>query len=108
DLMAARPDGDGLFVVVNGACKAGDFHLMETALAGEAELERLEDRALVALQGPKAAAVLMEHAPEAATLAFMDVRTMPAFGVEAIVSRSGYTGEDGYEISVPAQAADHV
>lgn len=111
DLMAGRPvssDGtgdDGLFVVVNGACKDHDFKVIDAELAGQVAIERLEDRALIALQGPKAAAVLAAHAPEAATMVFMDIRRMTAFGVEAIISRSGYTGEDGYEISVPAPAA---
>jgi len=105
DLMAARPDGDGLFVVVNGACKDGDYKLISEALAGEVEVERLEDRALLALQGPEAVAVLKRHVPEAATMTFMEARALNGFGVDLIVSRSGYTGEDGYEISVPAQAA---
>ena len=108
DLMAARPDDDGLFVVVNGACKDNDFKVIENELAGQVTVERLEDRALLALQGPEAAAVLKAHAPEAAKLAFMDAAAMTAFGVDAIVSRSGYTGEDGYEISIPASAAEAV
>jgi aminomethyltransferase len=105
DLMAARPDDDGLFVVVNGACKEGDYRLIAETLAGEADVERLEDRALIAIQGPEAAAALKVHVPDAASLAFMEARTMPGFGVELIVSRSGYTGEDGYEISIPREAA---
>jgi aminomethyltransferase len=105
DLMAARPDDDGLFVIVNGACKEGDYRLIAEALAGEAEVERLEDRALIALQGPEAAAVFAAHVPEAAAMVFMEARALTGFGVELIVSRSGYTGEDGYEISIPALAA---
>ena len=108
DLMAARPDDDGLFVVVNGACKDNDFKVIENELAGQVQVERLEDRALLALQGPDAAAVLEAHAPEAAKLAFMDAARMTAFGCDAIVSRSGYTGEDGFEISVPAAEAERV
>jgi aminomethyltransferase len=108
DLMAARPDDDGLFVVVNGACKDGDFKFIDDELAGQVRIERLEDRALLALQGPKAAAVLAEHAPDAAGMVFMECRAMMAFGFPAIVSRSGYTGEDGYEISIPADAAEGV
>ncbi|HEX6860623.1 MAG TPA: glycine cleavage system aminomethyltransferase GcvT [Caulobacteraceae bacterium] len=108
DLMAARPDDDGLFVVVNGACKEGDFKVMDDELAGQVQIERLEDRALLALQGPKAAEVLAEHAPGAAKLAFMDAARIAAFGTDAIVSRSGYTGEDGYEISIPASEAERV
>jgi aminomethyltransferase len=105
DLMAARPDDDGLFVIVNGACKEGDYRLIAEALAGEAVVERLEDRALIALQGPEAAAVFAAHVPEAAAMVFMEARALTGFGVELIVSRSGYTGEDGYEISIPAHAA---
>lgn len=108
DLMAARPDEDGLFLVVNGACKEGDYKLIAEALAGTAEVERLEDRALIALQGPEAAAVLKAHVPEAATMVFMEARALRGFGVELIVSRSGYTGEDGYEISIPGHAATRV
>ena len=111
DLMAARPisfDGtgdDGLFVVVNGACKDNDFKVIDDELAGQVRNERLEDRALMALQGPKAAEVLAAHAPQAAAMVFMDARAFSAFGTDVIVSRSGYTGEDGYEISVPASEA---
>jgi aminomethyltransferase len=108
DLMGSRPDDDGLFLVVNGACKDADFALIETKLKGVAELERLDDRALLALQGPLAAEVMAKHAPAAADLAFMEAAVMTAFGVDALVSRSGYTGEDGYEISIPASAAEAV
>ncbi|UAL10296.1 glycine cleavage system aminomethyltransferase GcvT [Caulobacter segnis] len=108
DLMTARPDDDGLFVVVNGACKDNDYKIIAETLAGEATVTRLEDRALLALQGPEAAAVLAAHVPEAAGMVFMDTVALTAFGVDAILSRSGYTGEDGYEISVPADAAERV
>ena len=114
DLMAARPvnsagtGDDGLFVVVNGACKENDFKVIAAELAGQADIERLETRALIALQGPEAAAVFQHYVPEAAAMAFMDVRLLTGFGVDLIVSRSGYTGEDGYEISVPGEAADDV
>jgi aminomethyltransferase len=114
DLMAGRPvraDGsgdDGLFVVVNGACKDNDFRVIADELTPQVTIERLEDRALLALQGPQAAAVLAAHIPEAAQMVFMDVRAVTGFGQALIVSRSGYTGEDGYEISVPAAAAEAV
>lgn len=108
DLMGARPDDQGLFVVVNGACKDNDFKVIENELAGQVRIQRLEDRALLALQGPKAAAVLALHAPDAADMVFMECRAISAFGLDAIVSRSGYTGEDGYEISVPAAEAERV
>jgi aminomethyltransferase len=114
DLMAGRPispDGsgdDGLFVVVNGACKDNDFKVIDDELAGQVEIQRLDDRALLAIQGPEAAAVVQAHVPQAADMVFMDVRSMPAFGTDLIISRSGYTGEDGYEISVPAAEAERV
>jgi aminomethyltransferase len=88
--------------VVNGACKDNDFKVIDSELAGQVQIERLEDRALIALQGPKAVDVLKAHAPECVTMVFMDTRAVQAFGVDAIISRSGYTGEDGYEISVPS------
>jgi len=108
DLMTARPDDDGLFIVVNGACKDNDYRIIAEALEGEATVERLEDRALLALQGPEAAAVLAAHVPEAASMVFMDTKALPAFGTDAIISRSGYTGEDGYEISVPSTEATRI
>jgi aminomethyltransferase len=108
DLMVSRPDDEGVFVVVNGACKENDFAVMAAALAGQVEIKRLEDRALIALQGPDAASVLAAHVPEAAGLVFMDARAVRGFGAELIVSRSGYTGEDGYEISIPAAEAERV
>ena len=82
------------------------FHLRQQA--GQVTVERYEDRALAALQGPEAAAVLAAHAPEVAQMVFMDIRWVKAFGEDLIVSRSGYTGEDGYEISIPGHAATSV
>jgi aminomethyltransferase len=114
DLMVSRPttpDGteqDGVFVVVNGACKDNDFKVIDAELAGQVRIHRLEDRALLALQGPKAVEVLKAHVPEVASMVFMDARLLTGFGVDLIVSRSGYTGEDGFEISVPGHAAVHV
>ena len=114
DLMAARPvtpqgtGDDGLFVVVNGACKEGDFKVIADELGSQVTIERLETRALIAIQGPEAAGVFQHYVPEAAAMVFMDVRLLTGFGVDLIVSRSGYTGEDGYEISVPGPAAHDV
>jgi aminomethyltransferase len=105
DLMAGRPDGDGLFVVVNASTKAADFALMERELG---HLERLDDRALLALQGPRAVEVLGERMPEAAELGFMETTVIKALDTELYVSRSGYTGEDGFEISVPAEEASRL
>ncbi|PKQ04501.1 MAG: glycine cleavage system protein T [Alphaproteobacteria bacterium HGW-Alphaproteobacteria-12] len=102
DLMVTRSGEDGrLFLVVNAACKDGDFAHIETHLPKGVELIRIEDRALIALQGPKAAAVLARFAPEAAGQDFMTGVEMNIGGFPCLVSRSGYTGEDGYEISIP-------
>lgn len=108
DLMVTRIDENGapaLFLVVNAACKDADFEHIATSLAGEARLEVLYDHALLALQGPKAEAVLAELAPACRDLVFMQGAAMTIGDVDAYVTRSGYTGEDGYEISLPGAAA---
>ncbi|MFI3276870.1 glycine cleavage system aminomethyltransferase GcvT [Vibrio sp.] len=104
DLMIANL-GEALFIVVNAACKEQDIAHIRRHLPQSLELTVTEDRALLALQGPKAAEVLARYAPSVADMVFMDVAPIELQGVDCIVSRSGYTGEDGYEISVPnAQA----
>ncbi|WP_281984073.1 glycine cleavage system aminomethyltransferase GcvT [Thalassorhabdomicrobium marinisediminis] len=107
DLMFANR-GDHLYVVVNAACKGADIARMKTALEPDLTVAEITDRALLALQGPSAEAVLAALDPRAADMAFMDVATLDLNGVEAWVSRSGYTGEDGYEISVPAVHASSI
>jgi aminomethyltransferase len=98
DLMVANR-GDHLLLVVNAACKADDLAHLQAGLGGACEVEPLE-RGLIALQGPKAAAVLGALGPDIAGMRFMDVRELELGGVRAVVSRSGYTGEDGFEISL--------
>jgi len=106
DLMVANC-GDHLLLVVNAACKATDEAHLRGQLGKECEVERL-DRALIALQGPKAETALALLAPECTSMRFMDVRTLTLMGAECMVSRSGYTGEDGYEISTPADIAREI
>lgn len=108
DLMAGRPDHHGLFVVVNAGNKDEDFALWRAQLAGDAQLTVLEDRALLAIQGPEAAAVMAAHEPVLADMGFMECARLMLFGVDCYISRSGYTGEDGYEISVPADQAERI
>lgn len=100
DLMFANR-GDHLFVVVNAACKEQDVAHMQARLSDVCEVVPVTDRALVALQGPAAEAALSALVPGAAAMKFMDVAILPWAGVDLWISRSGYTGEDGYEISVP-------
>ncbi|MDO6561761.1 glycine cleavage system aminomethyltransferase GcvT [Amphritea sp. 1_MG-2023] len=107
DLMVTNA-GDYLYVVVNAACKAQDIAHMQANLGAGVELEVLDDRALVALQGPKAALALSRICPAVNDLVFMDSRQMTIDGVECFISRSGYTGEDGYEISIPAAQAERL
>ncbi|MFV0301623.1 MAG: glycine cleavage system aminomethyltransferase GcvT [Paracoccus sp. (in: a-proteobacteria)] len=104
DLMFANR-GDHLFVVVNAACKAQDLAHMRTHLSDACVIEELTGRGLIALQGPAAEAALAALAPEVAGMAFMEVRDVTLAGALCIVSRSGYSGEDGYEISVPGDRA---
>jgi len=98
DLMLANR-GDHMFVVVNAACKRADIAHMRARLPG-CEVEEITDRALVALQGPAAEAVLEALVPGVAAMRFMDVGIFGSDFGELWISRSGYTGEDGYEISV--------
>lgn len=107
DLMVAN-FGDHLFLVVNAACKAEDEAHLRKHLSDVCTIEPLPDRALIALQGPKAVEVLAKHAPTVASMKFMDAGPHKILGINCFVSRSGYTGEDGFEISVPANDAERL
>ncbi len=104
DLMFANR-GDHLFVVVNAACKAADIAHMTSHLSQTAEVIPVTDRALLALQGPAAEAVLAGLCPPVAAMRFMDVGIYPSDYGDLWVSRSGYTGEDGFEVSVAESEA---
>lgn len=107
DLMVAN-FGDHLFLVVNAACKAEDEAHLRANLSDDCVIESLTDRALIALQGPKAEAVLAKLCAEAPSMRFMDAGPHKVAGLDCFVSRSGYTGEDGFEISVPAGDAERL
>jgi aminomethyltransferase len=106
DLMVANC-GEHLLIIVNAACKETDEAHLRALLGHECEVERL-DRALIALQGPKAEGALALLAPECRAMRFMDVRTLALMGADCTVARSGYTGEDGFEISTPIDIAREV
>ncbi|MAM69301.1 MAG: glycine cleavage system protein T [Rhodospirillaceae bacterium] len=104
DLMVTNV-GDYLFLVVNAACKDADIAHLRSGLPSAIELDVLDDRSLIALQGPAAASVMAHYAPGADTMPFMSALPFEIDGSRLAVSRSGYTGEDGYEISVPSDDA---
>jgi aminomethyltransferase len=105
DLMVTST-GDHLIAVVNAACKDADLAHMQSALSDKVEIEPMFSRGLLALQGPQASTVLSRLVPQAATLKFMTGAWFVIETARCYVTRSGYTGCDGYEISTPADATD--
>ena len=104
DLMVTRR-GDHFYVVVNGATKADDIEYLQARLPRHVVLDHMKEQALLALQGPKAVDALSRLAPGVGDLSFMTGAAFAIGGVKAWISRSGYTGEDGFEISIPARDA---
>ncbi len=107
DLMVSRLP-DRLFLVVNASRAADDVLHLQKHLPDGISITEHQDRALLALQGPQASAILRGLAPAAAAMAFMDVAELDLDGIACWVSRSGYSGEDGYEISAPAEQAERL
>ena len=106
DLMFFKESEDSLFVIVNGACKVADLAHIEARIGQRCQVLPLPERGLLALQGPQAATVLARLAPGTEQLVFMTGGNFRIAGAECFVTRSGYTGEDGFEISVPAGQAE--
>ncbi|HXV30775.1 MAG TPA: glycine cleavage system aminomethyltransferase GcvT [Sinorhizobium sp.] len=112
DLMVTRAgkgdDNDHLIMVVNASCKDQDLSHLQANLNNRCEVEPMFDRALMALQGPRAGAAMQKIAPDSVSMKFMTGRPLNVGGTECFVTRSGYTGEDGFEISMPGDMADNV
>ncbi len=107
DLMVTRAP-DGLWLVVNGACRDSDLAYLQERLGAHCDVRMHSNRALLALQGPKASRALSALCPEASTLAFMHGGEFDLLGTPALIHRCGYTGEDGFEISLPDSQAERV
>ena len=107
DLMFSNRS-DHIFVVLNAACKDSDIKYLRSHLEPNISIKEIENRALIALQGPASEAVLGKYHPQIKNMKFMDVETLTIDGAECWISRSGYTGEDGFEISIPAEAAEPI
>ena len=108
DLMVTNLGDDSLFLVVNAACKEADFEHLLNTIGVECKVEFLEDVALLALQGPKAHEVLAEIAPSTSEMTFMTAKQLVINGIDCFITRSGYTGEDGFEISLLAKDAEEL
>ena len=107
DIIITRIDS-GLMIIVNAACKDKDFAHLKSHLSGQCEFKELPDHALFALQGPLAATVMQKYSADAAGLSFMQACETEINGIPCTISRSGYTGEDGFEISVANQYAEQL
>ena len=108
DLMVTNLGDEDLFLVVNAGCKNADFAHLQRTIGDDCKVEFLEDVALLALQGPLAHKVLSEIAPSISEMIFMTAKQVVINGIECLVTRSGYTGEDGFEISLAAKDSEEL
>ncbi|WAK00703.1 glycine cleavage system aminomethyltransferase GcvT [Methylobacter sp. YRD-M1] len=107
DIIVTRQPS-GCMVIVNAACREKDFRHFKTRLSGRCHFKEMNDQALFALQGPAAATVMQKFSEAATGLSFMQACEDDINGIRCIISRSGYTGEDGFEISVAGEHADYL
>jgi len=107
DIIVTRID-QGVGIVVNAGCKEKDFAYLRQQLSAVCQFDECTDLALLALQGPSAATILEKWAPAVAGLGFMHACSTQIDGVDCTISRCGYTGEDGFEISLPQASAEHI
>ena len=108
DLMVTNLGDEDLFLVVNAGCKNSDFAHLQRTIGDDCKVEFLEDVALLALQGPLAHKVLSEISPSISEMIFMTAKQVVINGIECLVTRSGYTGEDGFEISLAAKDSEEL
>ena len=108
DLMVTNLGDEDLFLVVNAGCKNADFAHLQRTIGDDCKVEFLEDVALLALQGPLAHKVLSEIAPSISEMIFMTAKQIVINGIECLIARSGYTGEDGFEISLAAKDSEEL
>ena len=108
DLMVTNIGDDTLLLVVNAGCKQADFAHLQNSIGTECEVQVMEDYALLAIQGPKAGVVLGAVAPDSAEMTFMTAKALMIDGIECLATRSGYSGEDGFEISVHNKHAEQL
>ncbi len=108
DLMVTNLGDEDLFLVVNAGCKNADFAHLQSTIGDDCKVEFLEDVALLALQGPLAHKVLSEISPSISEMIFMTAKQVVINGIECLITRSGYTGEDGFEISLAAKDSEEL
>lgn len=108
DLMICRRGEEDFVLVVNAACKTADLGYLKSGISEDNQIGLLDQQALLALQGPASIDVMAELAPQLLALNFMQAASCELVGVPCFVTRSGYTGEDGFEISLPANGAEKV